>query len=69
MLYVKDPLESKHQVLINRREKVGIDPKVFIDYSQTIDDVYKNLEEYNLTKKRKVLIVFDYLKANMEDKE
>ena len=29
-----------------------------MDYSQTIDDVYENLEDYNPTKK-KVLIVFD----------
>ena len=44
-LYVKDPFESKHQLLINGREKVGIkklkNPKAFIDYSQTIDYVYK----------------------------
>ena len=42
-------------MLINGREKVGIDtlknPKAFIDYSQTIDDVYENLEDYNSTKK------------------
>ena len=42
-LYVKDPFESKYQLLINGREKVGIEnlknPKAFIDYSQTIDDV------------------------------
>ena len=48
-LYIKDPFESKHQILINRREKVGIiklkNPKVFIDYSQIIDDVYENLED------------------------
>ena len=47
--YVKDPFESKYQLLINRREKVGIEnlknPKAFIDYSQTIDDVYENLED------------------------
>ena len=28
-------------------------PKVFIDYSQTIDDVYVKLEDYNLMKKIK----------------
>ena len=33
-------------------------PQAFIDYSQTIDDVYENLEDYNPTKKRKVLILF-----------
>ena len=40
-------------------------PKAFCDYSQTID-VYENLEDYNPTKKRKVLIVFDDMIADME---
>ena len=69
-LYVKDPVESKYQLLINGREKLGIEnlknPKAFIDFSQTIDDVYENLEDYNLTKKRRVLIVFDDMIADME---
>ena len=59
-LYVKYPFESKYQLLINGREKVGIEnlknPKAFIDYSQTIDDVYENLEDYNPTKKRLCLL-------------
>ena len=57
-------------MLINKREKVGSkklkNPKAFIDYSQTVDDVYENLEDYNPTKKRKVLIVFDDMVADME---
>ena len=69
-LYVKDPFESKYQLLINGREKVGIEnlknPKAFIGYSQTIDDVYENLEDYNPTKKRRLLIVFDDMIADME---
>ena len=44
-------------------EKVGVenlkDSKAFIDYPQTIDGVYKNLEHYNPTNKRRVFIVFD----------
>ena len=68
--YIKDLFESKYQFLINGREKVGIEnlknPKAFFDYSQTIDDVYENLEEYNPTKKRRVLIVFDNRIADME---
>ena len=47
-LYVKDPFESKYQLLINGRERVGTEnlknPKAFIGDSQTIDDVYENLE-------------------------
>ena len=56
-LYVKVPFESKYHLLINGREKVGIEnlknPKAFTDYSQKID-VYENLEDYNLTKKMEV---------------
>ena len=40
-------------------------PKAFTDYSQTIDDVNENLEDYNRTKKREVFIVFDMI-ADME---
>ena len=69
-LYVKGALESKYQLFINGREKVRIknlkNPKAFIDYSQTIDDVYENLEDYNPTKKRRVLIVFDDKIEDME---
>ena len=54
---------------INKREKVGLDyfndPKAFMDYSNNMQDVYKNIEEYNPGKKRKVLIVFDDKIADM----
>ena len=53
-LYVKDPFKSKYQYLITGREKLGIEIlknlKAFADYSQTIDDVYENLEDTNPTK-------------------
>ena len=69
-LKVRDPFESKYQLLINGRERVGVktlkNPKAFIDYSQTVDDVYENLEDYNSTKKMKVLIVFDDMVRYME---
>ena len=68
-LYVKDTFKSKYQSLINRREKVGIEnlknAKAFIDYSQK-NNVYENLEDYNLTKKRRLLIVFEDMIANIE---
>ena len=67
-IYVKDPFESKYELLINGRQKVRIEimknPKAFIDYSQITDDVYENLEDYNKTKKRRVLIVFDDMIAD-----
>ena len=72
-LYVKDPFELKCQLLISRREKVEIEnlkkSKAFIDYSLTIHDVYENLEDYKLTKKRRVLIVFDDMITDMEFNE
>ena len=69
-LYIKDPFEPNYQLLINGRKKVGIKTlkhqKVFIDYSQTIDDVHENLEDYNPTEKRRVLVVFDDMITDME---
>ena len=48
-LYVKDPYGAKYQYLIKKREKVGLDhfkdPKAFIDYSNDMQDIYKNIEE------------------------
>ena len=67
---IKDPLESKDQLSINGREKVGIEilknPKAFIDYSRKSYDVYKTLEDYNPTTKKRVLIVFDNMIADMK---
>ena len=68
-LYVKDPFQSKYQLLINGRKLIENfkNSKAFIiNYLQTIDDVYENLEDYNPTKKRRVLIVFDDMIADME---
>ena len=69
-LYDQDPFESKYKLLINGTEKVGIkilkNSTAFIDYSQTIDDVYENFEDYNPTKKRRVLTMFLNMIADME---
>ena len=47
-LYAKDPYEAKYQRLINQREKVGLhhldDLKVFIEYPNDMQDVYKKLK-------------------------
>ena len=45
------------------------DPKTFIDYSQTIDDVYENLEDCNPPKKRIVLTVFDDMSEDIESNQ
>ena len=41
------------------------DSKVFIEYLNETDDVYENIEEYNPNKKRKILIIFDDMIADM----
>ena len=68
-LYAKDPYEAKYQYLIDKREKVGLDhfkdTKAFMEYSNGMEDVYKNTENYNPGKKRKILIVFDDMIADM----
>ena len=61
-LCAKDPCEAKYQLLINKRECAGLkyfnDWKAFIEYSNDMDDVYKNIKQYNPNKKRKLLIAF-----------
>ena len=70
-LYAKGPYETKYQYLINKREKVGLDhfndPKTFMEYSNDMQDVYQNIEEYNPIKKRKILIVFDMIADMIND--
>ena len=51
------------QTLIKKHEDVGIkhlnDSKAFIEHSNTMDDIYKNIENYYPKRNRKILIVFD----------
>ena len=57
-LYAIDPFEAKYQFLINTRESTGLkhfnDPKAFIEYSNDMQDVYKNVDEYNVAKECKI---------------
>ena len=50
-IYVKDPYEAKYQFLINKKESAAVknfnNAKGFIQYSNDMDDIYKNIEEYN----------------------
>ena len=60
---------KQNQILINKRESTGLkyfnDPKAFIEYSNDMQHVYINIEEYNIGKKRKILIVFDDMITDM----
>ena len=68
-LYAKVPYEAKYRFLINERESTGLKyfnyTKAFIEYSNDMQDVYKNIDEYNVDKERKILIVFDDMIADM----
>ena len=68
-LYAKDPYEAKYQYLINKSESVGInhfnDPKAFIEHSNDMRDVCKNINYYNPDKENKILLVFDDMIAGM----
>ena len=68
-LHAKDPYEDKYQYLISKRERVGInhlnDPKAFIEYSNDMHNVYRNIDNYNPDKENKILIVFDDMIADM----
>ena len=54
---------------MNKGAKTGLkhfnDSKAFIEYSNGMDDIYKNIEHYNPNKKLKILIVFDDMIADM----
>ena len=68
-MYAKDPYEDKYQLLINKRESTGLkhfnDSKAFIEYSDDMHDVCKNIDHYNPDKENKILIVFDDMIADM----
>ena len=68
-IYGNYPYETKYQCLINIHEIAGLKhhdyPKAFMAYSNNMQDIYKYIEENNPGKKRKVLIVFDDMIADI----
>ena len=63
-IFAKDTYQGKHQLLINNKESIGLfkylnHSKAFTEYSNCMDDIYENTEEYNRNKKRKIMIVFE----------
>ena len=62
-LYAKDLSEPKYEYLIKKLEDAGIkhinNLNTFIECSNTMDDVYENIHDYNPNRRRKILIVFD----------
>ena len=72
-LHAKNLSESKYEFLIKKRKGVGIkycnDLNAFIECSNTMDDVYQNIDDYNSSRKRKILIVFDHMIADIMSNE
>ena len=68
-MYAKDLSEPKYECLIKNRENAGIthvnDSNAFIEYSNAMDDVYENIDDYNPSRKRKILIIFYELIAGI----
>ena len=70
-MYARDLNEPKYKYLIKKREDVEIkhvnNPNAFIECSNTMDDVYENIDDGNPIRKRKKLIVFDDMIADIMD--
>ena len=68
-LYARDLNEPKYKILIKKREDAGIkhlnDPNAFIECSNTMNDVYENINDYNPIRKRKKIIIFDDMISNI----
>ena len=61
--YAKDLNPPKYEYLIKKREDVGKnhfnDANAFNECSSKMDDIYQNIDDYNPSRKRKILIMFD----------
>ena len=74
-LYARDLNKTKHKSLIKKRKVAGIkqmhlnDPNAFIECLNTMDDVYGNIHDYNLSRKIKILIIFDGMIADIMTKK
>ena len=68
-LYIRDLSKPKYEYLIKKCEAAGIKhlntPNAFIQCSNTMDDVYENINDYKPIRKRKKLIVFDDMIADI----
>ena len=68
-LYAKDTELQSTKFLINKREQAGIknlnDPHAFIEYSDDMNDVLDDINNYNKNRDKKVLIIFDDMIADI----
>ena len=68
-MYARDLNKPNYKYLVKKHEDVGIkhvnNPNAFIECSNTMDDVYENIDDGNPIRKRKKLIVFDDMIADI----
>ena len=68
-LYPRNLSKPKYELLIKKLKDAGIkyvnNPNAFMECSNTMDDVYENINNYNPIRKRKKLIVFDDMIADI----
>ena len=66
--YTRDLSKTKYEFLIKKRKDAGTkhlnDSNAFIECSNTMNDVYENIDDYNPSRK-KILIVFDDMIADI----
>ena len=72
-LYARDLSEQEYEHLIKKRENIGIkhlnNPNAFIKCSNTMDDVYQNINDYNPIRKRKKNVFDDMITDIMTNKK
>ena len=68
-LHARDLNEPKYKIFMKKREDAGIKhlnyPNILIECSNMMDDVYENIHDCNSSRKRKILIVFDDMIADI----
>ena len=68
-LYAKDLSGRKYEILIKSRKDAGIknynDPNAFNECSNTMNDVFSNIDDCNPKRKRRILIVFGDMIADI----
>ena len=68
-MYARDLSVPKYEYLIETCEDVGLkhvnNPTAFIKCSNRMNDIYENIDDYNPIRKRKKLIVFDDMIADI----
>ena len=68
-LYARDLNKPKYKILTKKRKHAGIKhlnyPNAFIEFSNTMDDVCENINDYNSSRKRKILTFFDDMIADI----